>query len=422
MPQLQGTDNVLLTDDIIIEEGLRLLINELVATKLVNRSTERYFDKKKGDTVSVKKPFRVKSAEGRTLVVQPMVDQTVPFEINRHRHVSLKFNMIDRKLSIKQFSERYLKSAVVQLAHQVDLSVLECAVQGFFHATGTPGAGTTFETMIDAAASSRLVGVPDDGMNCYCLNPLDAASHRKALTNIANEAMVKAAIERAYLGRMANMDGFETAQMPAHTVGALGGTPLVDGASQTGSTLNVKGGSNSITGWIKKGDIFTIDGVYSINPQTYLSTGQLQQFVATADADTDGTGDIAISISPEINDGTLTTLDADGNSISLAAFQNVTAAPADDAPVNVLGTAGTTYRQNIALHKDAITLAMVDLVLPQTAVVKKRARDEQSGMSMTMTAAFDIGAYEESYRLDVLWGVHSLYPELGRRVFGTPAP
>lgn len=421
MPRLEGTQNVLLTDDIIIKEALRLLRNELIAARFVNRIPERYFGKI-GDTLSVKKPFRVKGAYGRTLVIQPMVDQTVPFTVDNQFHVGLQFTVNDRTLSLDQFSERYLKSAISQIAHEVDRSILLKAVQTAGNGIGTPGQGTTFETIIDMRADMVMRGVPDDGMVKAILNPLDAAAHRKAIIKSGNvDTMAKAAIERAFLGTVSGIDLFETAQMPVHTVGNYGGTGLIAGANQTGASLATDGWTASRTGLLKKGDLFTIAGVFAINPRTYQSTGTLQQFVVTADVNSDGSGLATIPISPSINDGTLTTVDGDGNTVSLSAYQNVSAKPADNAAITVLGTANTTYRQNVAFHRDAISLAMVDFNLPQTAPVAKRARDSESGLSMTMTGQYNITDYMETYRLDVLWGVHNLYPELSTRFFGTPA-
>jgi len=71
--------------------------------------------------------------------------------------------------------------------------------------------------------------------------------------------------------------------------GAYGGTPLVDGASQTGSSINLKGCSNSITDWIKRGDYFSID----VN-------GEHELKMATADASSGGTGLITISFEPRL--------------------------------------------------------------------------------------------------------------------------
>lgn len=416
---LQGTGNVFLTDDIIINEALRLLKNNIIAGRFVNRIPEHYFGAI-GDTLSVKKPFRVKSAAGRTLVKQPMVDQTVAFKVNRQQHVGLEFTVNDRSLSLKEFSSRYLNSAVVQLAHAYDLSIWQCAHDTVFNSAGTPGQGTKYETIVRARAQAALLGWPMDGETRIGLNPIDAAEHRIKLATTAADDLVKTSIEQAYLGRVSGVPLFETAQMPTHTVGVATGTPLVNGASQSGASLVTDGWTNSTTGILKKGDVFTIANVFSINPQTYQSTGQLQQFVVLADANSGAsTGPATLSISPAINDGSLTTVDADGNTVSLAAYQNVTALPADNAAITVLGTGGTVYRQNFMLHKDAISVANVELVLPETAPKAKRVRDDESGLSIAMTGQYDITNYKETYRLDILWGVANLYPELSYRVYGT---
>lgn len=65
--------------------------------------------------------------------------------------------------------------------------------------------------------------------------------------------------------------------------GAYGGTPLVDGASQTGSTLAVRGCSLSITNWIRAGDYFSVN----VN-------GEHELKMCTVDASSDGAGDIAV--------------------------------------------------------------------------------------------------------------------------------
>ena len=69
-----------------------------------------------------------------------------------------------------------------------------------------------------------------------------------------------------------------------HTVGPLGGTPLCDGVPTSGATtLVTKGWTASAASRLKRGDIFTIANVYAVNPQSRQSTGQLRQFVVTAD-------------------------------------------------------------------------------------------------------------------------------------------
>ena len=71
--------------------------------------------------------------------------------------------------------------------------------------------------------------------------------------------------------------------------GLYGGTPLVDGASQTGFTLNAKGATINITNWIRKGDFFSIN----VN-------GEHELKMATVDASSDGTGLILLTFEPRL--------------------------------------------------------------------------------------------------------------------------
>lgn len=416
MPNVNGVGNRILTDDIIVKEALRLLKNELVFAPLVYRDLEQRFAKK-GDVISLEKPFRTKTASGRTLVKQPLIDQTISFEINKQEHFGLEFTVRDRTLSIDRFSERYLKSGITQLANVIDRSIATEMAKTFFFGSGTPGTAITSTDFLYASAYMGKVGVPDDGMRRAVMDMLDMAAISDDISDKANEMMVKEALQKGYRGMLANFDLLESANVTAHTVGAHGGTPVINGAGQTGSSLVTDGWDTGVTDLLKEGDVFTIANVYEINPQNYSSTGRLQRFVVTSDVDSDGSGNATISISPSINDGTLTTTDEDGNTISLAGYQNVDSAPANNAAITVIGSASTSYRQNFLFHRDAVALAMVDLELPQSAPVKSRVRDPDSGLSLSLTGSYDINNHSEIYRIDGVWGVHTIYPELGHRLY-----
>lgn len=410
-------NNNLLTDDVIAKEALRLLKNNLVMAKCVYRNYEKTFGKV-GDTIRLKLPYRVKSASGRTLVKQPMVDQTIPFKIDNQEHVGLEYTVKDKTLDITMFSERYLKSGMTQIANKIDRS-LAMTLKKAFHSSGTPGTRPgAYIDFANAAAKQTTYAVPDDGMRHAVIDPFTCASLSDEVTRLFKEAMVEAAYKKGYKGPVANYETYESQNIPKHTVGDHGGTPLINGAITNGNTITIDGGTVSTTGFLKEGDVFTIDGVYGVNPQNYETTGLLQEFVVTADVDTDGAGAATITFSPSLNDGTATTTNADGQTISLGAYQNVTALPADNAPINVLGAANTTYEQNYLFHRDAIALAMIDLELPQSAVVKSRAADPETGLSLTLTGAYDINEQTEIHRIDAVWGADMIYPELALRLWG----
>jgi len=410
-------NNNLLTDDVIAKEALRLLKNNLVMAKCVYRNYEKTFGKV-GDTIRLKLPYRVKSASGRTLVKQPMVDQTIPFKIDYQEHVGLEYTVKDKTLDIMQFSERYLKSGMVQIANKIDRS-LTMTLKKAFHSSGTPGVRPgKYIDFATAAAKQTTYAVPDDGMRHAVIDPFTCATLSDEVTKLFKESMVETAYKKGYKGPVANYDTYESQNLPKHTVGDHGGTPLAGAGITNGSVVNITGGTASTTGFLKAGDVITFDGVFGVNPQNYETTGLLQEFVVTADVDTDAGGLATINISPALNDGTATTTNPEGASISLAAYQNVTALPAENAPMTVLGTANATYEQNYLFHRDAIALAMIDLELPQSAVIKSRAADPETGLSLTLTGAYDINEQTEIHRIDAVWGADMIYPELALRLWG----
>lgn len=413
-------NNNLLTDDVIAKEALRLLKNNLVMAKCVYRNYEKTFGKV-GDTIRLKLPYRVKSASGRTLQKQPMVDQTIPFKIEYQEHVGLEFTVKDKTLDITQFSERYLKSGMVQIANQIDRS-LTMTLKKAFHSSGTPGVRPgAFIDFANAAAKQTTYAVPQDGMRHAVLDPFTCASLSDEVTKLFKESMVEQAYKMGYRGKVSEYDTYESQNLPKHTVGDHGGTPLIAGAITNGSSVTTDGWTASTTGLLLAGDVITFAGVFGVNPQNYETTGLLQEFVVTEDVDSDAGGLATIKISPSLNDGTATTTNAAGDTISLKAYQNVTALPADNAPITVLGAANTTYEQNYLFHRDAIALAMIDLELPQSAVIKSRAADPETGLSLLMTAAYDINEQTEITRIDAVWGADMIYGELALRLWGAAA-
>ena len=150
--------------------------------------------------------------------------------------------------------------------------------------------------------------------------------------------------------------------------------------------------------------MFTIDGVYAVNPVTKAKLAFLKQFVVKADADSGATtGPATLTISPPI--------------IKDGAFQNVSAAPADSANITVLGTGGTGYRQNMVFNSKAFALVSVPLVSPPGAV--DVSRQTYKGTSVRVIPVYDGVNDVSSWRLDILYGVKTIDPRLAHRISGT---
>jgi hypothetical protein len=186
-----------------------------------------------------------------------------------------------------------------------------------------------------------------------------------------------------------------------HTTGDWGTTITVT------STISTQGATSvglSFTGSSKTwnvGDVFTIAGVFSVNPQTRETTGSLQQFVVTAAAS--GSSTATVSVSPAIY-------------TSASALATVNAFPASGAVVTMLGSAATSYAQNLVYQKDAITFATADLLLPQG--VDMASRQVHNGISLRVVRQYDINNDRMPCRIDVLYGYSVIRPQAASRMWG----
>ena len=253
-------------------------------------------------------------------------------------------------------------------------------------------------------------------MRTFALNPGANAAMVGALGGLFNDP---ATISKQFkTGLMTSstlgMDFQMSQNLPSHTVGALGGTPVIDGSNQgvtnSGATdnpyagttsLNIKGLTNSVTGWAKKGDVITIAGINAVNPVTKQDLGYLQTFVVTADANSDGSGKATLVIYPGIVAG--------------GAYKNVTARTTDGNAVTVKsGTAATSYSQNILFHPDAMALVTIPMDVPNGMDMAHQASYE--GINLRFVRGFDITNNRRISRFDMLAGYGVIRPEWAVRV------
>ncbi len=403
-PGLMTADNVLLTISMITAEALRVLENNLTFTKQVSRQfDDRYAVEgaKIGTVLNVRKPPRYVGRSGQALQVENAVETSVPVTLNTQFGVDLQFSSQDLALSIDDFSNRFLTPALACVANKIDYDGLQLYKQ-IYQAVGTPGAvPASLAVYLAAGVKLNNSAAPMDGKRSQILNPDMEATLVNALTGLFQSA---AAISEQYMkGKMGIAIGFNfymDQNVAVHTVGAYAGVPVINGAAETGATIDTDGWTAGSI--LNVGDIFTIAGVYGVNPQSRQSTGQLMQFVVTQETLAGVGTDMAINISPAI--------------IPAGAFQNVTAVPADGAAIVVFGATGVVSPQGIAMHQDAFTLACADLPLPNGVDMAARMSDKQLGLSVRMIRAYDIQGDMWPCRLDILYGWAVLRPELACRV------
>jgi hypothetical protein len=389
-------------------EALRILENKLTFTKGVRREYDDSFaiaGAKIGDTLNIRKPARYIGRTGAGLSVEDYTETSVPLVLTTQFGVDVNFTSKELTLNIDDFSKRVLAPAIATVANKVDRDGL-LSYKDVYNTVGTPGTTpATLRVILDAGAKMDYEATPRDGQRSLVIDPVAQASMVDTLKGLFQSSeQIKDQYESGNMGMTAGFKWSMDQNVVAHTVGPLGGTPLVNGASQSGTSLVTDGWTSAASARLKKGDVFTIAGVNAVNPQSRQSTGQLRQFVVTADVSSDGSGNATISISPAIT--------------ASGAFQTVDAAPADNAAITIVGSANTVSPANMAYHSDAFTFACADLLLPKGVHAAARVSDKQLGMSIRMVQAYDINNDKFPCRLDILYGWKTIYPELACRIQG----
>lgn len=406
MPLHNGTGNSLLTTDKVAKDMLARWKNNLVLTKSVYRDLEGQFGEI-GDTINVKLPNNVIVNDGATATTTtPLNDKSVALVIDTQKNVKFSWGMKDKKLSIQEFGSRYLEPAANKLANVVDMRVAE-EMRLAYTQFGTVGQALSYQDVAFGQAFAQDIGVPTDSMTRLIMNTIDKANVSNGISATYSESLVKDAIQKGYLGELSGFDSFFSQNIQRHTVGNHAGTEQVAAELSNGNTLSVK---TSQAGALVKGDRFTIAGVKEINPITKEITGRLQVFTVIAGTGLAGaTG--TVTISPAINDGTGTTTDAQGNTITTAMDQTVSGKALVDAAITVIGDANGIYRENYIMHRDAIAMGMVFLDLPASGH-GSRASDKQTGLNISVSEYFNGDANQNNLRMDILFGVKMVRPDL----------
>lgn len=391
-----------LNDGDITREALRIFKNANSTIKAVNRQYDDRFARegaKNGGTLQIRLPNRYTVGTGRTITPQDTTEQTVALVVATQKHVPVQFFSSELTLSLDDFSSRILKPAMSVLASTVAADIGTALAVGSHQLVGT--AGTTPSSFLTYTQAGELLDwqtAPRDGNRAILLNPTAMAATADAQKGLFHAS---AEISSQYTtGVVEQMTGFKFMMdqaLPTITNGAgasyltNGAPPLVSGTA----TLAVDTG----TGALSAGQVFTIAGVFEINPDTKQSTGRLKQFVVAV-AYAGGAGNITL-----------------GQIIFTSGpYQNVSTALPDNTALTLVGLASTGYPHSFALHRDACVLATADLELPKGLDMANRAT--MDGISMRFVRAFDVTNDNFIGRFDILFGIKVVRPEWSVHVIG----
>ncbi len=392
--------NTLITPTWVTKDTAVNFKNNLKLIGRFDRSIEKQNFKDKpegaqiGDTVQVRIQQRWEVSEGQGLVQQSILNQTVPLTINHQFQIGMG----------------YTKPAGRRMANKWDVVAGKEVYKKVYFSAGTPGTAiTSNQTWTDAVALLHNNAVPDDELGAV-IDPLTQSSllaNNFALFN-PNAQISKYFKTGQFAGAALGVDEwYWDPNMPIHTTGTFtSSTPVATAANQTGSTLTTSGWG---TYALVEGDVFTIDGVYGVNPESYESTGALQQFVLTQDVA--GSSTATLTFSPSI--------------ITSGQLKTVTASPSTTAAITFLGATGAvsatmaaqTSRQSLLFHPAAFAFAMVDLPDKLAGANAKSVGDSDTKIAMRWVEQYNIQTDQSPSRCDTIGGVAAILPYFALRAW-----
>jgi hypothetical protein len=389
----------------ITRKALEILENNLVLTRNVNRQYDDSFaveGAKIGSTLRIRLPDRALVTDGAALQVQDDNEQFTTLTVSSQKHIGVNFTSAELTMQLDDFADRVLKPRISQLAASIDADVAN-AFNKIGNSVGTPGTTPATSLVLLQAQQKLNENAAVMSPRYATVNPAANAGLVEGMKGLFNPTdTISKQFKNGMMGT--GVLGFEEVNMSqsikqfttgSRTNGTTAAAVTTEGA--TSISLTGLGGTNTVLA----GDVFTVAGCFAVNPQTRESTGSLFQFVALASVTASG-GAATVTVAPMYS--------------ASHALATVSSLPANSQTVTFIGAASTQYPQNLVYHKDAITFATADLLLPQGVDMASRAN--HNGISLRVVRQYDINNDRMPCRIDVLYGYGVIRPQMACRLWG----
>lgn len=368
-----------------------------------------------GDQEWIPAPMISRSSDGFAATFGGVTDLAVPVSVGIHKHVAKSFSSKERR---NQYAvDKWFKSAKQKLSSDVNMALFtRAALYGSVFSKRT-GAATGYDDVADLDTRLTRIGVPmDDRLAFYSSAEMNAMAG-----NLASRAEATERSRTAYEKALVRSDiaGFNVYKndLNLRLAAATGGATTVNGANQrlipvskttaaSGETENKDNRGMSLTvtaatyANIKVGDAFTIANVNEVHLITKEDTGMPKTFRVIGKPSAN-----VIAIYPAIicDDGGAPT-DAEKE------YKNVSATPADTAPLTWLNTAAANL--NPFFRKESLLLIPGTFKVSPDEGWSVMSATTDLGITVTYARQGSIDDLSSKARLDIDFGTALVSPEM----------
>lgn len=409
--------STLLTSNIISKETLMQFENALIAANRVDWSYSEKFGKSDaqiGISYDIRRPILTSvsvNSLAYTSANSNVTETKVTLTIGTILSTFMQFSDTDLAFKVEKFSDRFIKNAAIVMASKMDSYIADAAINagkagqavqtGAGWVVGSYGNAITTSTLLTAKQLLLDSGCPDDGDLYGVLTPKAMSEIAAAQITLFNaQAAISSIYKKGYIGEFAGISWASSQSLTTHTNGATsalaigaGSAVLTAGWAETGVFTVTSTGAA-----IKAGDVFTVAGVYQVNPLTKSVTSNLQQFTVLEDY-TSGVTALTVSPAP----------------ITAGEYQNVSTTVASKT-ASLVGSVNAAGQESLVFHKKAIAVASPELSIPKRSSydMAEFVKSDETELGLRFLRSYDMlgvsGAVGFTSRLDTIFGVKIVNP------------
>lgn len=400
--------------DMVTREALRIAHERLSFIGTIDRQYDDSFKSsgaKHGSTLRVREPNQYTRRQGsRVMDVQDQAESTQTITVATQDGVDMRFNSQELVQSVNSdgafndFSKNYIAPAVATLCSGIESDFLAFCTKATYNTAGTAGTPPTDLVAIGAArAKLNQYLAPKDGNRFVQMDSVTMGGMVNGLKGLFQDSsQIKEQYREGMIGRTGMADFYENERVWTMTNGSdvTGTTDSAALVTDGGNTLDMHT-TIAVTA-VNVGQVFTISGVYACHPETKAAYSSLQQFTITA------IGASTVTVSPAfyLTGAKKNVVSSTGGTLATTDFNSKT--------LTFVGSASTSYTQNIMYHKEAFQFVTADLPLMGDA--DKCVRRNSDGLSLRVWQGSDIRNDEMLLRIDILYGMAALRPQWACRI------
>jgi hypothetical protein len=390
--------------NIVAMKGLDLLLNDLSIGRYFSDEYSGEYAKKYAIGANLTVPMSQRWTVQRndmTFNAQAMDRPVTTITVDQTATIPMEWESIEKALDMERGEDRveelYIKPAIKYIRQAVEVDFAQYAAQNANMLLGVLGTNPTTYDATSAAALQALseMSCPDDELGLFIPPSVNRAIKTTNLNQFNPTVDISKQNRYGYVGKNDSFDWYRSMSLYRHTAGTWAGAVTVNGAGQSGSSINV----TCTTGdTFFKGDKISFANTNQVNLMTRIATS-----TATA-----GTKVFSIT-APTVGVANAATLQiyppmyAPGSH-----YQNVDALPATGAALTLWpGTASPSGKigyLGLALYPGAFFSVGMKLEEPEAVEFCSQYQDPKTGLAIRCIRQWDNRISAMTTRLDCLWG------------------